>query len=77
MPDGRTLSWRKSSYSASGDCVEVAVSHGSVWVRDSKQRPSPSLEFPSSDWRSFLSVIRDGKFSPASPNAPGLSATNE
>jgi hypothetical protein len=66
MPDAHTftLSWRKSSYSASGDCVEIAISHGSVWVRDSKQRGSPALEFPSSEWHAFLSGIRNGKIRP-------------
>ena len=36
--------WRKSSYSGnSGNCVEVALIHGLVAVRDSKDEESPVL----------------------------------
>jgi hypothetical protein len=78
MPDCHTftLSWRKSSYSASGDCVEVAISGDSVWVRDSKRRESPTLEFPSSEWHAFLTGIRDGRFARTSLEAPRLSAND-
>jgi hypothetical protein len=64
MPDSDAmpLSWRKSSASASGDCVEVALSQGSILVRDSKERCPYILEFTSSEWRAFLSGVRDGEF---------------
>ncbi|MGH7869738.1 MAG: DUF397 domain-containing protein, partial [Candidatus Dormibacteraceae bacterium] len=79
MPDCQTiaLSWRKSSYSASGDCVEVAFSGGSVWVRDSKQGRSPTLEFPASQWRAFLLGIRGSNLGPTILGAAERSAPGE
>ncbi|HEX3589220.1 MAG TPA: DUF397 domain-containing protein [Pseudonocardiaceae bacterium] len=46
--------WRKSSYSGSGngDCVEVAFGEA-VGLRDSKHT-EPVLEFPMEQWRQFL-----------------------
>jgi hypothetical protein len=64
MPDSHAiaLSWRKSSASANGDCVEVAFSDESILVRDSKQDFPYMLKFTSSGWRVFLSGIRAGEF---------------
>jgi hypothetical protein len=64
MPDGRDIepTWRKSSASGSGDCVEVALAEGFVLVRDSKKRRAHVLEFTSSEWRAFLSGVRAGEF---------------
>jgi hypothetical protein len=64
MPDGQAmaLSWRKSTASGTGDCVEVAVSSESVLVRDSKQSPSNILKFSSCEWRVFVSGARAGIF---------------
>ena len=66
MPVGRAiaLSWRKSSASASENCVEVALAEDTVFVRDSKQICSHVLAFTSSEWRSFLSGVRAGEFNP-------------
>lgn len=48
--------WRKSIRSANeGNCVEVADNlPGVVLVRDSKDRPGPTLAFHPASWRSFL-----------------------
>lgn len=48
--------WIKSSYStASGpDCVEVAVTPGTVRVRDSKDRRGPQLAFTLDTWADFV-----------------------
>ncbi|CAL9559239.1 DUF397 domain-containing protein [Streptomyces sp. enrichment culture] len=53
------LSWFKSSYSGSqGDsCVEVAVTPGSVHVRDSKTRNGPRFAVSASAWRDFLADL--------------------
>jgi uncharacterized protein DUF397 len=51
------VAWRKSSYtggSATQDCVEVALGPHQVGVRDSKNAPGPTLEFPPASWRAFL-----------------------
>jgi hypothetical protein len=48
--------WRKSSYSdgGNGNCVEIAFGPAKVGVRDSKNTAGPTLAFPQSSWRSFL-----------------------
>ncbi|MFY1654586.1 DUF397 domain-containing protein [Solwaraspora sp. WMMB762] len=49
-------SWRKSSRSGSGECVEVARTETRVHVRDSKTRDH-SLQFDHERWRAFLSSL--------------------
>ena len=56
------LSWRKSSASASGDCVEVAAQTGHVLLRDSKSRQALLLRFTFPEWNAFLSETRSGRF---------------
>lgn len=64
MPDQRAvaLSWRKSSASASGNCVEIAFAETSILVRDSKQKSSHILEFTAGEWRSFVAGVYAGRF---------------
>ncbi len=52
--------WRKSSYSGSGnDCVEVATPiPGVVAIRDSKEPGGPVLMFNRAAWRAFLADMR-------------------
>ncbi|TDC00855.1 DUF397 domain-containing protein [Micromonospora fluostatini] len=46
--------WRKSTRSGNGECVEVAVDlPGVVAVRDSKDPHGPVLAFTRVAWRSF------------------------
>ncbi|MGW4231412.1 DUF397 domain-containing protein [Streptomyces sp. NPDC004980] len=55
------LRWFKSSYSGSGggDCVEVAVGHAAIYVRDSKAvGGEPSLRVGRGEWAAFLSLAR-------------------
>ncbi|MFD7702541.1 DUF397 domain-containing protein [Streptomyces caelestis] len=60
IPSGRdasTLPWFKSSYSSSGDgndCVEVAMTPGSVHVRDSKTPDGPRLTLTATAWARFV-----------------------
>ena len=54
-------SWRKSSYSGAGDCVEVAVKGDEVAVRDSKFPEAGMLVFPVESWRAFIQwIVEDG-----------------
>lgn len=55
------LLWNKSSYSGSdgGDCVEVAAGHGTVRVRDSKNRALPLLAFAEAEWAAFVSFAAE------------------
>ena len=54
--------WRKSSHSGGnmGECVEVATKFpGVVALRDSKNPDGPILTFTTTEWRSFLSHIKN------------------
>jgi hypothetical protein len=57
------LLWRKSRASGSGNCVEVAVGGGLIYVRDSKEASAgPTLAFSPPEWTAFLTGVRDGEF---------------
>jgi hypothetical protein len=56
--------WRKSTYSATTHCVEVAKSSHGVGVRDSKQPDGLVLRYPSAGWSAFLDGLRRGDFDP-------------
>lgn len=51
------LAWRKSSFSNSGGCVEVAAREGAAFVRDSKHRNGETLSFSLSAWVKFIDAI--------------------
>ncbi|MEU9759487.1 DUF397 domain-containing protein [Streptomyces sp. NPDC047985] len=55
------LRWFKSSYSGSdgGDCVEVAVDHSTVCVRDSKAADAGLvLRIERGEWAAFVTFAR-------------------
>ncbi|WP_424531195.1 DUF397 domain-containing protein [Sphaerisporangium viridialbum] len=53
------VSWQKSSFSGGGnDCVEIAVIGESIAARDSKNPDGPTIQFSSSEWRTFLDHLR-------------------
>jgi len=52
------LVWRKSSYSASGNCVEVAIQDEVVHIRDSKNPNGGVLSIPSPSWLEFIQAIQ-------------------
>ncbi|MDI3386086.1 DUF397 domain-containing protein [Streptomyces sp. B-S-A8] len=57
--------WFKSSYSENGGaCVEVAVNlantHGTVPVRDSKNPVGPILNVPADAFSSFIEGVKGG-----------------
>ncbi|PZG08046.1 DUF397 domain-containing protein [Micromonospora craterilacus] len=54
--------WRKSSRSDDGNCVEVAHTHEPVLVRDSKNTAGPVLRFAPEQWHTFMDGIRLGGF---------------
>jgi hypothetical protein len=62
MTDLSPERWRKSSYSSSNGCVEVAFVGGKVAVRDTKDRQGPVLLFTAHEWEAFLAGARDGEF---------------
>ncbi|MFJ4768575.1 DUF397 domain-containing protein [Streptomyces uncialis] len=59
--------WYKSSYSANGgQCIEVAANlaatHGTVPVRDSKNPGGPVLDIPAPAFTSFVTGVKAGEF---------------
>jgi hypothetical protein len=49
------MDWRKSSYSNSINCVEVAyAAPDAILVRDSKTRDAGHLTFTRAEWREFV-----------------------
>jgi len=60
--EARPLAWRKSRKSQQADCVEVARLGGTVFVRDSKDRTGPRLQFTSEQWKAFVGKIPGAAF---------------
>jgi hypothetical protein len=53
--------WRKSSFSGSQNCVEVACNlPGVVAVRDSKTPDGPALVISLADWAAFTDSVKAG-----------------
>jgi len=58
-----TLHWFKSTFSAAGNCVEVAhLPGGGVAVRDSKNRDRRPLVYTGAEWEAFLAGAKRGEF---------------
>jgi len=52
------LTWRKSSFSGSTNCVEVAFARtAAVAIRDAKNQNGPTLAVPVVTWHSFISTV--------------------
>ena len=62
LPDLSGATWRKSTYSNNGECVEVAALDRLVGVRDSKDRGGAILFFTHGEWNAFLAGTRTGEF---------------
>lgn len=55
--------FKKSSYSASGACVEMTEDGPTILVRDSKQGGvGPTLEFTRDEWIAFTKGVKVGEF---------------
>lgn len=56
-------SFRKSSFSGSGGCVEVRrLPDGHIALRDSKNISLPPYHFTPHEWTAFLAGVRAGEF---------------
>jgi hypothetical protein len=61
--DASGLVWFKSSYSSGNDgnsCVELAVTPGTVHVRDSKNAEGPRLAISPGAWADFMPYVVTG-----------------
>jgi Domain of unknown function (DUF397) len=54
----RDGSWRRSSFCATAECIEVAMHADAVLVRDSQGGGDCILRCTAADWRAFISVIK-------------------
>jgi Domain of unknown function (DUF397) len=53
--------WRKSSFCASGECVEIAQQNGVIVLRDSKE-PRGHVHYTTEEWQSFVRGVKAGEF---------------
>jgi hypothetical protein len=58
------VKWKKSSRSAGGNCVEVAIMPTAVLIRDSKAPAEGSLTFSSDSWASFIQAVKSQVLEP-------------
>ncbi|MEU0579809.1 DUF397 domain-containing protein [Streptomyces griseoincarnatus] len=61
--DASELVWFKSSYSGGTDgesCVELALTPGTIHVRDSKNVTGPRLTFAPDTWARFVPYASEG-----------------
>jgi hypothetical protein len=52
--------WRKSTYSDAngGQCLETAIDHGSVLVRDTADRDGRTLTLSAQAWQRFTDTLK-------------------
>ena len=53
--------WRKASFCASGECVEIGQQGDMIALRDSMQPHGSMLHYPAEEWRSFIRNIKAGE----------------
>ncbi len=62
-----SVRWRKSPFSNTGNCVEVAdLPDGGAYMRHSQDSDGPVLTFNAGEWAAFLEGVKSGFFDPRS-----------
>ena len=62
MSEGeRPSRWRKSSFSANGDCLEWTSNADGVRLRHSKSQSGIELHFSHTEWEAFLAAVKAGE----------------
>lgn len=54
--------FRKSSYSSTGACVEMMQHGPTILLRDSKVKGGPILGFTRDEWIAFIKGVKAGEF---------------
>jgi hypothetical protein len=54
--------FRKSSFSQTAACIEVAFDGDAVLIRNSRDLPSGTLQFTQIEWEAFVSGVSNGEF---------------
>ena len=57
-----TVGWRKSSWSDTGNCVEILFTDEHVHVRNSRDDAGAVLIFTRPEWHAFIAGVRLGEF---------------
>ena len=57
----QTMQWRRASFCAASECIEVAQRDDLIAVRDSTQPRGIVLHYSAPEWRSFVRLIRTGE----------------
>jgi hypothetical protein len=60
--ESANLRWHKSSFSAVGNCVEVARNGNQILVRDSTDPLGPTLSYTGSEWDAFVQGVKQEEF---------------
>jgi hypothetical protein len=64
----KQLMWRKASFCASGECVEVAQRNGLIVLRSSNGRrgifvgPRRRVHYTAQEWQTFVRGVKAGEF---------------
>ncbi len=53
--------WRKASFCASRECIEVGQRNGVILIRDSVQPHGSVLESAARDWQSLIRRVKAGE----------------
>jgi hypothetical protein len=62
VDDDRTSqTWRKSTFSGEGDCVEWLAIDDQMRIRNSGHRDGDVLVFTRSEWLAFIAGVKDGQ----------------
>jgi hypothetical protein len=62
VADGSSLvMWRRSSFCASGDCLEVAEQDQMILIRDSKNPGQAPLRYSRAELKAFAEAIKAGE----------------
>lgn len=55
-------SWRRASFCASNECVEVAQRNGMIVMRNSNEPRGQLLHCTTEEWQSFVRGVKAGEF---------------
>jgi hypothetical protein len=55
-------SWRRASFCASNECIEVAPHNNMIVMRNSREPRGQVLRYTAEEWRSFVRGIKAGEF---------------
>lgn len=61
-PERNFLTWRVSTMSVGGNCVEVAAAGDGVAVRNSRRPDAEVIFYTKAEFQAFLGGVKNGEF---------------